>query len=581
MSRGPTDPDFFSSARSFPTSVGSAVAVDGVRGYYIDFRFKAEEPRWPPAWLAPRDEQLHVATAQWALGALDRFLTGEGEEWLKAAVEAGNYLLQEQEQTGSRAGAWLHGTSLRATYLLPAPWTSGMAQGECASVLVRLHQETGENRYAEAAIQGLQPMRRLSTTGGVRAILDRGPFFEEYPTVPPSFVLNGGIFALWGLHDVAMALDDEDAKEDWEAGVDTLARNIHRWDTGYWSLYDLFPHPIPNVASSAYHALHTAQLRALNLIAPRPEFELAIGRFESYMDSRLNPLRAFVEKASFRALVPRSRRLAHSLPWSEAQRQRVRPKSVASPLVLCYHAVSDAWPSSLSVSPAQLRAQLQYLLRRGYRGVTFSQVVAGDLPRKSVAVTFDDGYRSVLENAFPVLTELGMPGTVFVPTGFVGSGKPMEWPGIDQWARGPHAEELCPMSWDELRTVRDAGWEVASHTVTHRRLPELDDEQLTHELTASKADCARELGLSNVTLAYPYGAHDDRVREAASRAGYVAAAAVRPGPAKPLQWPRIGIYPADRPWRFGVKASRAVRRLRSSHFGMLLEKRRHPKDRLS
>ena len=63
---------------------------------------------------------------------------------------------------------------------------------ERASVLVRLHRETGEERYAEGALRALRPFAKAQAQGGVRAELHGGPFFEEYPTTRPSFVLNGG-----------------------------------------------------------------------------------------------------------------------------------------------------------------------------------------------------------------------------------------------------------------------------------------------------------------------------------------------------------------------------------------------------
>ena len=121
------------------------------------------------------------------------------------------------------------------------------------------------------------------------------------------------------------------------------------------------------------------------------------------------------------------------------------------PLVLCYHAVSSDWPASLAVSPENFRAQLESLVRSGYDGVTFSQMVAGETPPKAVAVTFDDGYRSVYEQAFPILTEVGFPATVFVPTALVGQSHPMSWPGIDRWSGTPYERELNSVSWDELR----------------------------------------------------------------------------------------------------------------------------------
>jgi len=417
-------------------------------------------------------------------------------------------------------------------------------------------------------------LRKPVRAGGARAALGGGPFFEEYPTEPPSFVLNGGIFALWGCYDVGLGLDDTPAAEDFTAGVDTLAGNIERWDTGYWSLYDLFPHPgLPNVASSAYHSLHIMQLRAMQIIAPRPELRDTVARFEGYEESRGNATRAFAEKALFRVITPRNRVLAHRAPWSESRRGRnVKLLPVGSSLVLCYHAVSHHWPSILAVTPDRLRDQLEFLVRHGYSGATFSEIVAGEVPAKAVAITFDDGYRSVLDHGFPVLSEFGFPGTVFVPTSLVGLSGPMSWPGIDKWVGGSHEDELTPMTWDELRVLRDAGWEIASHTQTHPKLPELGDEELHAELVTSREVCARELGATCRSLAYPYGAWDDRVADAAGEAGYEAAGILALGPSEPLRWPRVGVYSFDTGARFRVKASSLVRTMRSSGAGLMLEK---------
>ena len=87
-------------------------------------------------------------------------------------------------------------------------------------------------------------------------------------------------------------------------------------------------------------------------------------------------------------------------------------------LVLCYHAVSAEWPAGLSVTPERLEAHLAGLLARGYRGATFRDAVLNPPATRTVAVTFDDAYRSVLDLAAPLLRRLGIPGTVFVPTAF-------------------------------------------------------------------------------------------------------------------------------------------------------------------
>jgi peptidoglycan/xylan/chitin deacetylase (PgdA/CDA1 family) len=439
-----------------------------------------------------------------------------------------------------------------------------------------VHRETGDDRYAEAALRALEPLRVPTSKGGVLALLGGGPFFEEYPTDPPSFVLNGAIYAMWGVYDVSIGLDADRAGRDWSDSLDVLASNIERWDCGYWSIYDLFPHPVPNIASSAYHLLHITQLRAMQLIAPRPEIERTAANFERYSDSRLNEAHAFAVKSGFRMVVPRNRVLAHRLPWSESRRgQKVKSGRLAHSLVLAYHAISAHWPSALAVTPDRLREQLEMLVRHGYVGATFGEVIRGDVPAKTVAVTFDDGFRSVFDNAFPVLSELGLRGTIFVPAGLMGSGVPMHWGGIDRWVGTEWESELMPCTWDELRELRDAGWEVASHTWSHQRLPQLDDDALATELVSSREKLAAEMGESCETLAYPYGDFDSRVQAAARDAGYAGAASMRVGPERPYSWPRVGVYSVDEGFRYRLKASPTVRRFRTSRWGQLIEARRH------
>jgi peptidoglycan/xylan/chitin deacetylase (PgdA/CDA1 family) len=230
---------------------------------------------------------------------------------------------------------------------------------------------------------------------------------------------------------------------------------------------------------------------------------------------------------------------------------------VTEVLVLCYHAVSRLWPADLAVRPARLESQLRMLLRQGYRGATFHQAIHAPPASKVMAVTFDDAYRSVIELGLPVLSRLGLPGTVFVPTAFAGVAEPMSWPGIDGWLGGPHEQELTAMSWSELATLAAAGWEIGSHTRTHPRLVELGDADLAEELAASRRECESRLGLPCRSLAYPYGAHDERVVRATAEAGYSAAGTLPDSrhPASPLRWPRIGVYRADDGLRFRVKTS--------------------------
>jgi peptidoglycan/xylan/chitin deacetylase (PgdA/CDA1 family) len=239
---------------------------------------------------------------------------------------------------------------------------------------------------------------------------------------------------------------------------------------------------------------------------------------------------------------------------------------VSDVLVLCYHAVSETWPARLSVTPDAFERQIRLLHGRGFRGVTLSRALTDPPPGRVLAVTFDDAYRSVCELARPILAELGMVGSVYAPTAWVGRPGPMVWRGIDEWADGPHRHELTCMGWDELGALAEEGWDVGSHTRSHPRLPEVDDASLADELAGSREDCERNLGGTCDTLAYPYGALDDRVVAAAGRSGYRYAVTLprRVNAAGALRWPRVGVYHADTDRRFRLKVSPLVRTLRSS-----------------
>jgi peptidoglycan/xylan/chitin deacetylase (PgdA/CDA1 family) len=248
---------------------------------------------------------------------------------------------------------------------------------------------------------------------------------------------------------------------------------------------------------------------------------------------------------------------------------------VSDATVLCYHAVSQNWPAPLSVTPERLESQLRLLVNRGYRGSTFS-----DLTRESddrvLAVTFDDAFRSVLRSAAPVLSRLGLVGTLFVPTDFPGRDGPLLWPGIDQWLGGPFESELAPLSWAEIERLAELGWEIGSHTCSHPHLTRLSDEALDRELRLSRQVCEERLGRPCTSLAYPYGDFDERVVAAAGRAGYLCAGTLpaRLHPERPLAWPRIGVYHGDGDGRFRLKVSPRVRLLRSSSAWMRLDRLR-------
>jgi peptidoglycan/xylan/chitin deacetylase (PgdA/CDA1 family) len=262
-------------------------------------------------------------------------------------------------------------------------------------------------------------------------------------------------------------------------------------------------------------------------------------------------------------LVPERLQLAERLQLEIRRHGPIVVSTLASDvLVLCYHAVSSSWRYELAVPPELLERQVGALLDRGYRPATFSRAIADPPHAKTLSVTFDDAYRSILRLGLPVLERLGAPATVFAPTGFVGSGEPMSWPEIEEWTQGEHRSELACMSWEELRELTDRGWEVGSHTRTHPHLPRLDDSSALEELEGSRRELEEGLGAPCASLAYPFGETDDRVTDLARRAGYRAAGTLTrlAHTPRPLRWPRVGVYPENPAWMFRVKTSPILRR---------------------
>jgi peptidoglycan/xylan/chitin deacetylase (PgdA/CDA1 family) len=233
-------------------------------------------------------------------------------------------------------------------------------------------------------------------------------------------------------------------------------------------------------------------------------------------------------------------------------------------LILCYHAVSDRWPASLSVTPERLESQLGFLVRSGYRGVTFTRAVTNPPAGRVLAVTFDDGYRSVVSLAHPLMQRLGVPGTVFVATDHVGSERPMAWSGLEQWLGTEHEPELVPASWSELDGLVRAGWEIGAHTRTHPHLTRIDEASIYEELAGSRRDVEEQIGGPCTSLAYPYGDHDDRVVAAAAKAGFIAAATLPSYWYRPERLRRARVYVAhhDDSRRFRLKVSRQLRAAR-------------------
>jgi peptidoglycan/xylan/chitin deacetylase (PgdA/CDA1 family) len=187
--------------------------------------------------------------------------------------------------------------------------------------------------------------------------------------------------------------------------------------------------------------------------------------------------------------------------------------------ILCYHNLGPQTRGRLLMSASAFEEQMRYLKREGYHVITLRQYLEfaslrRQLPRKTVVLTFDDGWKSFKEYAYPLLKELGFPATLFIYTDFIGA--------------------RIALSWAELKELAQEGFDIEAHSKTHedmRRKPAESEEDYTRrmqsELVQPLAVFQQRVGQLPRILAYPYGSHDDDVIKRVREAGYIAALDVR------------------------------------------------------
>ncbi|EFO22995.2 hypothetical protein LOAG_05488 [Loa loa] len=173
--------------------------------------------------------------------------------------------------------------------ILPAGWHSAMAQGHALSVLTRAYVVTNDMKYLQVAKRALQLFKTEAAKGGVLNELFGHPWFEEYPTTPGTFVLNGFLYSLIGLYDFAQVSNSHDGENDsaklFSLGLESLRIFLPLFDTGSGTFYDLRHLGLktaPNLARWDYHSVHIYLLKWLYIITKDEFFNETANRWASY-----------------------------------------------------------------------------------------------------------------------------------------------------------------------------------------------------------------------------------------------------------------------------------------------------------
>jgi len=211
--------------------------------------------------------------------------------------------------------------------------------------------------------------------------------------------------------------------------------------------------------------------------------------------------------------------------------------------VLCYHRIGGPLELGVTrVGRSVFSRQMTALARAGWRTVTLEEFTSPRTThhaRRTFLLTFDDGYASLADNAYPVLADLGFTATTFLITDYVG--RTNTWDVRYTWDRLPH------LRWPEIELWQARGFDFASHGATHRRLTWLDDATLVSELGHSRNTLIARLGAgAGRAVAYPFGAADPRVLRHAQSAGYELGFGGVRGNGTPMHLSRVPVYFWDR-----------------------------------
>jgi heparosan-N-sulfate-glucuronate 5-epimerase len=244
-----------------------------------------------------------IAIAQYGLGNYNFFRRSGSAECRDKFLQVADWLVLHLEKNSQGLAVWNHHFDWEYRNTLHAPWYSALAQGQGISVLVRAHQlaRKDDSRYLSAAQQALASFFKPLAEGGVTFTDEQGDlWFEEYIVSPPTHILNGFIWAAWGVYDYFLATRDQSAQELFTRAVRTLTHNLDRYDLGFWSLYEQSGTRLPMVASPFYHQLHIVQLRVMHRLTGEDKFTRVADRWESYGRSRSKRTRALCYKSAFK-----------------------------------------------------------------------------------------------------------------------------------------------------------------------------------------------------------------------------------------------------------------------------------------
>jgi hypothetical protein len=275
-----------------PQGLGKVFEPNKLRGYFNDLTSKTvwtgevDGDGIPVNTLSDgRKVQLPIVLAHKALGHYDRWLIDNKVEDRTQFLALCKWFIDNQDEKGGW-GTWKRLTAQDEMIY------SAMTLGEVLSILLRGLQIDKILSFERTIDRAISLFTTPVEQEGVVYFEKNNVFLEEKPSYPRNTILNGWVYALFGLYDYNLVFDNDKVKDIFELTIDTLARSLPDYDSGYWSYYDTDK----RLCSSFYHKLHLSQLEALILISDNHAFKKYYQRWTDFLNSFINRTRAFAIK---------------------------------------------------------------------------------------------------------------------------------------------------------------------------------------------------------------------------------------------------------------------------------------------
>lgn len=228
--------------------------------------------------------------AEYGLANWNAYLRTGEDRYKRAFLTQACWLMAHETRFADDAGGWYLPMPI-PDYAIEGPWLSAMTQGNAISVLVRAYRLTNDEAFLAVARRAIRLFERDVRDGGVSVLVgEDGVFFEEVAAYPASHILNGYLFALFGLYDYIAQTHDAHIATLIQRSLVTLHTLIDRYDMGYWSYYDLFRKP----ATKFYHALHVIMLQALSRYSGCEHCRALAARWAGYQQSHRDQVRYLI-----------------------------------------------------------------------------------------------------------------------------------------------------------------------------------------------------------------------------------------------------------------------------------------------